>query len=144
MSKELFILDDNSDHHFLMYKILKDLDKPYRFKFFEDGKVLYHHLESLSLRRDYKHFPGLILLDLNMPQMNGMQFLKLVRQATTDSHKLLSKIPIVIMSNDIREEKIRQCYQSGADGYIVKPMRYDQTKEVLTGICRFWLDGKVV
>jgi CheY-like chemotaxis protein len=140
MSRELYIVDDNPDHHFLVYQILKQLDKPYVVKFFEDGKVLYRHLDVLTQQHDYDHFPGLIILDLNMPGMNGMQLLKLIKQPSRHIHEHFKKIPVVVMSSDTREDKIRQCYQTGADAYIVKPLEYDQIKVTMKGVCKFWLD----
>jgi CheY-like chemotaxis protein len=140
MSKELYIVDDNPDHQFLMYKILKHIDKPYSFKFFDDGKLLYRHLNAGSQRNDYHHFPGLIILDLNMPGMNGVELLRLIKHPTIESHEFLKQIPVVIMSNDIREEKMLQCYQTGANAYIIKPLGYEQIKSIMKGICRFWLE----
>lgn len=140
MLKDLYIVDDNADHQFLMFKIFKQFDKPYVLKFFEDGNVLYRHLDFLAQQQDFDRLPGLIILDLNMPRMNGMQLLKLIKQPSVNANEHFMQIPVVVMSSDIREEKIRQCYQAGADAYIVKPIGLEEIKATLQGICNFWLD----
>ncbi|MCF2488135.1 response regulator [Dyadobacter sp. CY347] len=139
MDTELFIVDDNPDLHFLIYNIFKQFDKSYRVKFFEDGRSLYRHLDALSQRLDNHLFPGLIILDLNMPGMSGMQLLTLLKQPTKPEHVHLKDIPVVVMSSDDAEEKIIQCYKRGADAYVIKPVEHELMKSTLQAVCKFFL-----
>jgi CheY-like chemotaxis protein len=139
MERELYIVDDNPDHHFLVYQALKQLDKSYCVKFFEDGRSLYRHLDVLAHRHDDDHFPGLIILDLNMPGMSGMELLTLIKQPARGIRTHFKDIPVVVMSSDTSESTIIQCYKRGANSYIVKPISYDQIKSTLQAVCKFWL-----
>lgn len=140
MNKELYIVDDSPDLHFLLYKILKQLTEPYAVRFFADAKALYRHLSILSLKGQDQSLPSLIILDLNMPGMNGLQLLKLLRQPSASNEVPLSHIPVIIMSSDTRQDKIHQCYQAGANAYVVKPVEFEKMKTTLQTLCEFWLN----
>ncbi|WP_439556561.1 response regulator [Dyadobacter sp.] len=142
MIREMYIVDDNPDFHFLLYKAFKQFGGQYAMKFFEDGKVLHRHLNTLITQQKSDQLPGLIIVDLNMPGMNGLDLLKALRQQRVQTDNYLNNIPVVVMSNETRTDKIHQCYQFGADAYIVKPMELDHLKNTLQGICNFWL-GRV-
>jgi len=136
---ELYIVDDNPDHQFLLYKLIKGLDKPYLVKFFESGRSLHKHMQQLSRSGQDEGFPDLLVLDLNMPEMNGIELLRLLRQPPLAEYPQISKIPIVIMTSDISPLQIRQCYQAGANAVIVKPLNFSILKNTFQSICRFWI-----
>jgi CheY-like chemotaxis protein len=138
--RELYIVDDNPDHHFLLYKAFKQFGKSYPMKFFEDGKVLHRHLNTLVTQNRSDQLPALIIVDLNMPGMNGLDLLKALRQDKIPADVYFKEIPVIVMSSETGVEKIRQCYQSGADAYIFKPMDFDKLKQILNGICNFWMN----
>ncbi|KAA6439825.1 response regulator [Dyadobacter flavalbus] len=143
MNGEIYIVDDSPDQHFLLYQILKQLPESYSVKFFEDGKILHRHLGTLSIQEQHDKFPKLIILDLHMPGMSGLQLLKLIKKPAVESHEHLKDIPVVVMSSDTREDRIIKCYQEGADAYIIKPMEFDKVKSTMQSICRFWLGREV-
>jgi CheY-like chemotaxis protein len=77
--------------------------------------------------------PGLILLDLNMPRMNGLEFLKHVK-----ADPQLSRIPVVVLTTS-REEKDRlESFRHSVAGYMVKPVDYPQFVEVMRTIQAYW------
>jgi len=84
-------------------------------------------------RPDIKR-PDLILLDLNMPGMDGRQALEVMKQ-----DERLKKIPVVVLttSNDIND--VEKCYESGASTYIQKPVEFDGLVKVVGTIKEYWL-----
>lgn len=77
--------------------------------------------------------PGLVLLDLNMPGIDGRKALALIKQ---DSR--LKKIPIVILTTSADENDIEQCYELGASTYIQKPVDFEGLVEAVGRIKDYW------
>ena len=78
--------------------------------------------------------PDLVLLDLNLPKINGLEVLRQIRK-----HELLKMIPVIILTSSSSPEDINDCYTEGANCYISKPHGYDAFLEVVTQIEDFWL-----
>lgn len=81
----------------------------------------------------YAPRPGLILLDLNMPKMDGREALRAIK-----ANPLLQKIPIVIMTTSGAEDDISDCYQYGASSFITKPVTFKGLINVMQIICEYW------
>ena len=79
--------------------------------------------------------PDLILLDLNLPKLNGLQVLQRIR-----STPQLHNVPVVVLTTSKRQEDIQQTYAAGANTYIEKPQEFARFVEVLRTIHRYWLD----
>jgi CheY-like chemotaxis protein len=77
--------------------------------------------------------PGLIILDLNMPRMNGIEFLKTVK-----THAGLKKIPVVVLTTSRTDQDISASFDLGAAGYMVKPLDYREFIEAVITIARYW------
>jgi len=82
--------------------------------------------------------PCLILLDLNMPRMNGLEFLKVIK-----NDEELKKIPVVVLTNSKGDEDMLQSYRYGVAGYIVKPANYLQFIEVVRVIDLYWTISEI-
>ncbi|MHB1559914.1 MAG: response regulator, partial [Isosphaeraceae bacterium] len=79
--------------------------------------------------------PDLILLDLNLPGIDGHQVLARIK---TDSR--LRILPVVVLTTSCREEDVIQTYQAGANTYIAKPAEFARYREVVTTLRTYWLD----
>ncbi len=79
--------------------------------------------------------PEVVLLDLKMPRMDGLQVLEHVR-----ADALLSRIPIVMLSSSREETDKGRSYELGANAYVVKPVDFDQFKDTVKQIGAFWVD----
>ncbi len=79
--------------------------------------------------------PGLILLDLNMPKLDGREALAKIKKDPK-----LRRIPIVVLSTSRAEEDIQLSYDSGAAGYIPKPQDFGGLLDAVSGICAYWHD----
>ena len=139
MIREIFVVDDNTDYQFIFFKLLKELNLPYSVKFFENAGACHKHIKIL-LAKNVNNIPALIVLDLNMPGMNGLQLLQMLKCTSMDSHSSLQNVPVVIMSHYISESQILQCYQAGANAVLLKPTDYKNLKITIQSVCRFWLE----
>lgn len=112
---------------------------------FREGKILadLHHVEDgvealAFLRQEGPYVgvprPDLILLDLNMPRMDGRQFLERIK--LDDS---LKRIPVVILTTSDAERDLLVTYSLCAAGYIVKPLEVDEFISTVRGIGNYWI-----
>lgn len=85
------------------------------------------------LRDENNRKPCVILLDLNMPRMNGFEFLKITKADT-----MLRKIPVVVLTTSDADEGIVESYNLGVAGYIVKPVSYQQFVEAMKTVNMYW------
>ncbi|MBI4963670.1 MAG: response regulator [Desulfomonile tiedjei] len=95
--------------------------------------------EGLDYLRDENNpKPCLILLDLNMPRMNGVEFLKTIK---SDEH--LRGLPVIVLTSSKGDQEMLESYQYGVAGYIVKPADYLQFVEVVRVIDLYWTISEI-
>ena len=112
MKKTVWIVDDDADMRsatHLMFKILG-----YDLREFADGRDVTRVLLS-------GESPDLLFLDLNMPEVSGLDILQFIR-----SRKIWKKMPILIMSSDAEDARVEQTMRMGADGYVFKPVDLEE------------------
>ncbi|MCF0057068.1 response regulator [Dyadobacter sp. CY356] len=138
--KELYIVDDSADHRFLLENIFSKFLPQYPVRFFEGAQEFYHFLIQQSAP-DYKgKEPGLIILDLKMPFINGYELLKLLRQTPDNEKTQWKSLPVVMMSSEEAPFQINQCYQAGANSFLTKPLLVEELRDLLKTTCQYWLD----
>jgi two-component system response regulator len=102
----------------------------------ENGVELLDFLSSIQEKRtNGNHYPGLILLDLNMPKKDGREALKEIKQ-----HPVFRKIPVIVFTTTKNENEIKYCYELGANTYVVKPVSYDALIKVIDDIRNYWFN----
>jgi CheY-like chemotaxis protein len=134
MAAEIFVVDDDVDYQFIFFKLLKELDTPHSVKFFANASACHKHILQNKCTGT---LPALMVLDLNMPGLNGLQLLRMLRCA---AETRINTIPVIIMSSDISRDEVQQCYQAGANAVIAKPTDYKTLKYIVQSIYKFWLD----
>ena len=99
-------------------------------------EVVNNGAEALQLLRDTTGFsPDVILLDLNMPVMDGPTFLQHFY-----SDRSIRRIPIIVLTTSNLEEHVWKCYELGASAYIVKPATFEKFKTLAVKMEGFWCD----
>ncbi len=90
--------------------------------------------EALAYLRDNNNKkPAIILLDLNMPRMNGLEFLEIVKK-----DGLLKRIPVIILTTSKEDQDKLEGFGLGVAGYMVKPVDYQQFVDVIRTIDTYW------
>ncbi len=90
--------------------------------------------EALSFLRDKNNQPpGIILLDLNMPRMNGIEFLKIMKH-----EKPIRRIPVVVLTTSKEENDKIESFDLGVAGYMIKPVDYLKFVETMRTINLYW------
>ena len=76
--------------------------------------------DGLELLLNKEYYPDIILLDLNMPKINGIEFLSILKD-----NESLKFIPTIILTTSSNEKDLQACYNIGISGYILKPLKYE-------------------
>jgi two-component system response regulator len=126
---EILLIEDNIHDAELAIRTLKKNNLANNLLHLEDGQ------EALDFLFDEKNeMPRLILLDLKMPRVDGLEVL---RQLKGDAKKSL--IPVVVLTSSKEERDIFETYKLGVNAYIVKPVDFDQFVKAVTQVGLFWL-----
>jgi two-component system response regulator len=134
----ILVADDDADDRMLIADAFDEACLNNPVDFVEDGIEL---LEYLKLEGKYagadkeKHRPGIILLDLNMPRMDGRTALKEIR-----ADQELRKIPIVVLTTSKSEEDILRTYDLGVNSFITKPVTFDRLVQVVQVLNQYWIE----
>ncbi len=97
-------------------------------------KVAGNGEEALTLLRDEaERLPCLILLDLRMPRMGGIEFLQVAK-----SDELLKRIPVVVLTTSREESDRIESFDLGVAGYMIKPVHYQEFMEIIRAIDLYW------
>lgn len=89
--------------------------------------------EAFRFLIETKELPGLIILDLNMPKMNGIEFLKLVR-----ANEKLKNLPIVVLTTSKEQQDKLNTFDLNVSGYMIKPVDFNQFKDMIKTIHHYW------
>jgi two-component system, chemotaxis family, response regulator Rcp1 len=130
----ILLVEDNPADMRLTLEALKECQVLCNLHWVKDGVEA---LDYLHRRNGHAHSvrPDLILLDLNLPRLDGREVL-----ADIKAHSQLRRIPTVVLSTSREEEDILRCYDLHANCYITKdPLNFDSFLEVIRSIDRFWL-----
>lgn len=129
----IVVCDDDPDDRMLIDDAFRDAHFRHPYSFVENGEELLKYLRG-SEPYTNREKPGLVLLDLNMPRMDGRTALMHIK---TDAS--LRRIPIIVMTTSAAEDDIQRTYDLGVSAYIPKPNNQDGLYEVVDAIDKYWL-----
>lgn len=131
---EILLVEDNEADIVLVQEALKDAKVYNTLYIARDGQEAVDFLKGDPETNPNKIKPGLVLLDLYMPKLNGQEVLKFIK-----NDKDLKTIPVVVMTSSQEESDIARAYQERANSYVVKPVDFEQLITVVNSIEEFWL-----
>lgn len=129
-----FIAEDDPDDQLLMMDALTEIEVPAAdITFVPDGQELIRMLSSIS------QLPSLILLDLNMPKMDGREALKEIK-----GNQALHHIPVIVFTTSTSEDDIAMTYRCGGNSYFTKPSLFTDLVDTLATIKKYWLQKAIL
>ena len=133
----ILMADDDEDDRLLTQDALAESRVLNELYFVEDGVELLEYLERKGKFEDKNSSPrpGLILLDLNMPRMDGREALQAIK-----GNSNLKGIPVVILTTSKQEEDMVKGYDLGAASYITKPVTFDGLVELMKTLGKYWVE----
>lgn len=126
--KPILLIEDDSVDAMMVKRALKDLNVKNLLVHTLNGEEALNHLRAESNGN-----PCVILLDLNMPKMNGVEFLKVVK-----ADDVLKSIPVVVLTTSQEEQDVFESFKLSAAGYIIKPVDYKKFVEAIRTVDIYW------
>jgi two-component system response regulator len=136
MNKRILLVEDNPNDEMLTLIALKDGKITNEVDVVRDGEEALNFLfcKEEYAQRDRKQMPELILLDLKLPKVDGLEVLRQIR-----AHETTKRIPVVILTSSREESDLMAGYDEGANSYIVKPMDTSQFTKAIEQVGLYWL-----
>lgn len=137
MDKNLVILiaEDDEDDRLLLLEAFTEQNIANPIQFVENGVELVEYLVRCGEDPVAIRSPAIIILDINMPKMNGLEALERVK-----THPELRPIPVVMLTTSASPEHISKSYQLGANSFLKKPTSYQRMMKLVEMISLAWLE----
>lgn len=131
---DILCVDDNEDYCFLLQRALEKACNTAMIEVLKDGQTALDHLKTTT-----NVTPRLILLDIDLPDVNGMEILKCIKESNR-----LRQIPVIIVSTSENPRDINHALDLGANAYVAKPSSFRKLASFLQDTCNFWLNHPII
>lgn len=133
----ILVAEDDADDRMMIEEAFEESRLANEVHFVEDGEQLLSYLQRDG---EFGHlagqpYPGVILLDLNMPKKDGREALRELKACPQ-----LCRIPVVILTTSQAEEDIVRTYGLGVSSFITKPVTFDGLVDAVNVLCRYWIE----
>ena len=132
----ILLVEDNPTDEALVLRAFKKYNLSARIIVVRDGAeaVDFIFCQGAYKDRDPRDIPQLILLDMKLPKLSGLEVL---RQIRANEHTRL--LPVIMLTSSKEEQDLMESYRSGANSYVRKPIEYDQFLEAIRELSLYWL-----
>ncbi|MDP2388155.1 MAG: response regulator [Bacteroidota bacterium] len=133
---EILLVEDNTGDAELTIRALRKSNMANKLVHLENGAdaLDYIFAEGIYAHRNMDNLPRVILLDLNMPKINGIEVLQKIK-----SDERTKKIPVVVLTSSKEDPDIERCYELGVNSYIVKPVEFEKFMKAVGELGLYWL-----
>lgn len=122
---KILLVEDDRIEILKFKKSVSNIINDYDLSLSNNGKEAFIEID--------KEIPDLIILDLNMPDTNGIEFLTILK-----NDEELKHIPVIILTTSNNDKDISECYRLGIAGYVLKPLKYDDYESKIKAVLRYW------
>ncbi|KQC33355.1 transcriptional regulator [Nonlabens sp. YIK11] len=129
----VLLIEDDTIEVMKLKRAIAKLEMPHEIVEAKNGE------EALDILRNRDSLPDLILLDLNMPRINGLEFLKILK-----NDEVMRFLPVVILTTSSNRKDMLECYKEGVAGYILKPLKYDDYVEKISTTLNYWSTNELI
>lgn len=133
---DILLVEDNPDDVELTRLAFVEAGEPHRLHVVSDGAEAVDYLLARGRHadRDPAALPALVLLDLNLPRLDGHEVLQAIR-----ADAMTRCLPVVVLTTSVEPSDVERAYARGANSYIQKPVEFDRFVEVVRQVGRYWL-----
>jgi CheY-like chemotaxis protein len=132
-SLNILLIEDDTIEVMKFNRVIKTLGLNHRIIEANNGE------EALSILKDKEIIPDVIFLDLNMPKINGIEFLQILK-----ADDYLKYIPAIILTTSNNHKDVLECYKIGIAGYVLKPLKYDDYVERVRKMIEYWSTNELI
>jgi two-component system response regulator len=136
-SQCILLVEDNQDDYEATCRAFDKANLRNPIVWCRSGRDALDYLNKEGAYKDARNIapPGLVLLDLNMPGMDGRKTLEAIKQ-----NDALRRIPVIILTTSADERDIQACYQAGANTYVQKPVSFEGLIEAIKRLKAYWFE----
>jgi two-component system response regulator len=136
-SQPILLVEDSADDYEATSRAFKKVNLRNPVVWCQSGQAALDYLKQTGAHKEPNSvvLPGLVLLDLNMPGLDGRKTLQLIKQ-----DEALKRIPVIILTTSADERDIKACYQLGANTYVQKPVSFDGLIEAIQRLKTYWFE----
>ena len=133
---DILLVEDNNSDAEMTIRALRKNNLANNLLHVKDGAAALDFLfaQGTYSGRQIENIPKMILLDLKMPKVNGIEVLVKIK-----SNEGTKKIPVVILTSSKEDPDIRKCYELGVNSYVVKPVEFDTFYKVVSEVGLYWM-----
>lgn len=133
---EILLVEDNMNDAEMTIRALKKNNIANKLVHLKDGEeaIDFIFAQGMYADRDIENVPKVILLDLKMPKVNGIEVLEKVK-----SDERTRKIPIVVLTSSSEDPDIQKCYSLGVNSYVVKPVKFEAFVQAVSELGMYWM-----
>jgi CheY-like chemotaxis protein len=135
--RTILLVEDNEDDIFFMQRAFKQVGITNPIRVVEDGQAALDYLEGKGqfTDRDKFPFPYLILLDLKLPKVMGLDVLKRIR-----TNPALPSFLVVVLTSSSEQSDVQRAYRLGANSYLIKPANAERLVNLVKCLGEYWFD----
>ncbi len=131
---EILLVEDNPDDAELTFRAFKKNNLENKIHWVKDGEEALDFLFITDEKGKFLHRPKVILLDLNLPKISGLQVLKEIK-----SNESRRSIPVVVLTSSKEENDVKESYKLGTNSYITKPIDFSKFMSSVRDVGLYWL-----
>lgn len=132
-SLNILLIEDDAIEIMKFHRVLKTMEHNHKVEEANNGE------EALVLLKEKEIIPDIIVLDLNMPKINGIEFLGILKQ-----DDVLKYIPAIILTTSNNHRDVLECYKIGIAGYLIKPLKYEDYVDRIQRLIEYWSTNELI
>lgn len=127
MSLHILFIEDDTIESMKLNRVISKQGLKYKITEAKNGE------EALKILEEKNKLPDVILVDLNMPKVSGIEFLRILKK-----DEILKYIPTIVLTTSNNRSDILECYKIGIAGYVLKPLKYEDYVLKITSVLEYW------
>lgn len=130
---KVLLIEDDSIEVMKFKRAISSIDIPVVLVEASNGEA------ALKVLENHQNLPDIILLDLNMPKINGIEFLRVLKANT-----VLQYLPTVVLTTSSNRKDMMECFKMGVAGYILKPLKYEAYIHKIHTTILYWSENELI